>query len=66
MRRQNSVTSVTPVEKPVLSSANQPVKNHFQNGVLASVTGAGCRFVVICREAEVVVLHWYYFLKGQI
>lgn len=66
MRGQNSVTSITPIEKPVLRSANQPVKNQFQNRVLASVTGAGCCFVVICREAEVVVLHWYHFLKGQI
>lgn len=45
MRRQNSVTSITPVEKPVLRSPNQSVKNHFQNGILASVTGAGCCFV---------------------
>lgn len=67
MRRQNAITPTTPLEKSVVRSANRPVKNHFQNRVLASVTGAGCWFVVICREAEtVVILSPYCFLKRQV
>lgn len=58
--------AISPSEKSVVRSVNQPVKNNFQNRVLASIMGAGC-FVVICTETEgVILLSPNYFSKGQI
>lgn len=67
MRRQNAITPTTPSEKSVVRSENQPVKNDFQSRALASVTGAGCTAVVVCRDAEgVIPLSPYRFSKGKI